>query len=147
MDNFYDVRVNSMICLLVHYPRQCAAYLTGEFYEAGYSLSQRVDILHVLTMSVQKLSSPNEEPVFDKRIVQNQQNANVSTLIAYNHRFGPSKQPEGELSWQEIVQKRIDAKTKIKTAARSNKQAGNKENKFSDVYGYFFFPLLNPFDK
>jgi hypothetical protein len=101
-------------------------------------------------MSIQKLSSSNEEPVFDKRIFQNQQQQSVSTLIAYNHQVKSSnnKQYGGEVNnWQEIVQKRIDAKTKLKGAQRSGKVAKSKENKFSEVYGYFFFPLLNPFDK
>lgn len=99
-------------------------------------------------MSAQKLSSPNEEPIFDKRIMQSDEQKMkylLPNLIAFNQR------PAGEGSeWREAVQKRIEAKTRVKKSAASNShksQLKAKENKYSDVYGHFFFPLMSPYDK
>jgi hypothetical protein len=65
------------------------------------------------------LSNPNEEPIFDKRIFNNQENLSISNLIAFNQNERDDKskfkaQKEGSKNWQDIVQARIDAKTKIK---------------------------------
>ena len=49
MNDFEEVRMNAMISLTVHYPKISAQYLTSQFYEAGYTLTQRTDILNVLT--------------------------------------------------------------------------------------------------
>ena len=40
-----------MISVAIHYPKESAEYLTSQFYDAGYSMTQRTDILHV-TMSI-----------------------------------------------------------------------------------------------
>jgi hypothetical protein len=106
MHDFEDIRMNAMICITVHYPKECATYLTSQFYQAGYTLTQRTDILHVLAMSVQKLSNPNESPIFDKRILKHQ---NLSNLIPLNIN---SSNSTGD--WKDIVKKRIESKTKIK---------------------------------
>lgn len=92
-------------------------------------------------MSAQKLGSPNEEPVFDKRIMQNDNKQSLPSLLAFNQR--PVVQGS---DWRETVQKRIEAKTKIKKTTNKS-QTKSKENKYSDVYGHFFFPLLSPYDK
>lgn len=110
METFEDIRMNAMISVTVHYPKECAQYLTSQFYEPGYSLTQRIDILHVLVMSMQKLSSPNEDPIFDKRVFA-YQNQNLTNLIAFNKNFDSDK-PSND--WKEIVRKRIEAKTKVK---------------------------------
>ena len=47
MENFEEIRMNAMISLTVHYPKESAQYLTSQFYEAGYTLTQRTDILNV----------------------------------------------------------------------------------------------------
>lgn len=98
-------------------------------------------------MSAQKLSSPNEDPIFDRRIMEaEQQRTSLPSLIAFNKRPLVSGADGGE--WREAVQKRIEAKTKIKSSVVNKKsEPKSKQNKYSDVYGHFFFPLLNPYDK
>jgi hypothetical protein len=105
--NFDDIKMTAMISVTVHYPKESAQYLTSQFYEAGYTLTQRIDILHVLVVSIQKLSSPNEAPIFDRRLFANS-NEQVSNLIPFN------KSNENESIWRQIVEKRIAEKTKIK---------------------------------
>jgi hypothetical protein len=101
-------------------------------------------------MSVQKLSNPNEEPLFDKRMFDIELSSGLmksSNLIAF-HRDLNAVEASKKNDWQEIIKKRLEQKTKMKkTPNRQVKVAKTKENKFSDVYGYFFFPLLNPYDR
>jgi hypothetical protein len=61
-------------------------------------------------MSIQRLSNPNENPIFDKRLLYTNMHQNTEhNLISFNKTF--NNQPK---DWKEQVQKRIDAKTKIK---------------------------------
>ena len=106
--NFDDMKMTAMISVTVHYPKESAQYLTSQFYEAGYTLTQRIDILHVLVVSIQKLSSPNEAPIFDRRLFANSKEQIFSNLIPLN------KSNETQSSWRQIVEKRIAEKTKIK---------------------------------
>lgn len=48
IENFDELRINAMVSVTVRYPKQCAIYLTGQFYEREYSFSQRTDILQVV---------------------------------------------------------------------------------------------------
>ena len=48
IDNFDELRINGMVSVTVRYPKQCALYLTSQFYEREYSFSQRTDILQVV---------------------------------------------------------------------------------------------------
>ena len=151
MNQFEETRMNAMISITIHYPKEAAQYLTSQFYEAGYSLTQRTDILHVLTMSAQKLSNPNEEPIFDKRVF-NLQNKNLSTLISLNQRmntkpFNTNSSAAGLSDWREVVKRRLESKTVYKKQPSSRSSViKQKQNVYSDTYGYFFFPLLKPYD-
>ena len=50
-------------------------------------------------------------------------------------------------SWREIVDKRIEAKTRRFSKGRLAAASVESENKFAPVAGYFFFPLLQVFDR
>ncbi|CAF1076456.1 unnamed protein product, partial [Brachionus calyciflorus] len=126
--DFDEDRMSAMITVTCHYPKDCAIYLTSQFYEAGFSLSQRGDILNVLTMTAQKLSDPNVENIIDKRALN-------KNYVNFNQLY--------ENSFQNILKKKTVTAAEIK----KKKVVKTKENKFSDSIGYFFFPLLNSYDK
>lgn len=102
-----------MVNICVHYPKQCAQYLTGQFYDRGYTLTQRLDILHVLVATVEKLSNPNEKPIFDQRLigVGDLAKNDLTKLKALN--YIPDDKATEEL--KNLVKKRISEKTKIKS--------------------------------
>lgn len=100
-----------MVSITVHYPKESAEYLTSQFYDAGFTMTQRTDILHVLVLSIQKLSSPNEAPIFDKRLINDTIQTPGQNLIPINY----SNEPK---DWKDLVQKRVEAKTKIKKVKR-----------------------------
>ena len=68
-------------------------------------------------MSIQKLSSPKEAPIFDQRVFfRNQQqlrNNSAANLLAFN-----AKSTTTSNNWKEVVAKRIEAKTRIKKVKR-----------------------------
>ena len=101
-------------------------------------------------MAAQRLSNPNEDPIFDKRVFTFQ-NLNLSSLITLNQKANTQpidKTWKASDDWREIVRKRIELKTKYKKQPSLRKYPIKmKENKYSECYGYFFFPLIRPYDK
>lgn len=141
--DFDELRLNGMICITTHYPKECALYLTSQFYEREYSFAHRTDMLQVLVISIQKLSDPNEDVLFDKRLLESDK-----TAMANNNLLPVNQLSIGIKSdWQEIVKKRVNAKTKIKSSSNQSVQRKQKENKYSNVFGYFFFSLINTYDQ
>lgn len=55
-----------------------------------------------------------------------------------------STEPE---SWRDIIQKRIDSKTRRFSHGRSKPLPVPVENRFAPVAGYFFYPLMKNFDR
>ena len=98
-------------------------------------------------MSAQKLSNPNESPLFDKRVLNNQHQS-ISALITLNRKVSSTQvaNKNDTDDWREIVRKRIEAKTKFKRKQPLASAKPTKENVYSECYGYFFFPLLRPYD-
>lgn len=146
IEKFDEYRMKGLIEVTCHYPIEVAQYLTNEFYEQNYTITQRIDILHVLATSVQKLSNPSEEVIEDRRLnnLLHKQKFNDESLIAINKQLYTE---ESSNNWKEIVKKRIELKTKRKTQSKfGGNQKLLKENKLGDSIGYFFFPLIKPYD-
>ena len=102
---FDSDRMTAMISVTCHYPKECASYLTHQFYEAGYSLSQRGDILNILVMAAQQLSDPNIDKIIDKRAIsKNYINFN---MIADDH-------------FRDLVKKRTSNSNQIKKVTQKD---------------------------
>ncbi|XP_052068348.1 telomere length regulation protein TEL2 homolog isoform X1 [Mytilus californianus] len=120
-------RFKAMVSLTVCVPIQVADYLTAEFYDRNYNLRQRMDILEVLASAAQELSQPAEQPVIntsDKKIVEVEED-----------------------TWQSIVQKRIESKTRKFSKGKSKPELQKTMNRFAPVAGHFFYPLMTRFDR
>ena len=50
-------------------------------------------------------------------------------------------------SWRDIIDKRIAAKTRHFAKGRQGPEPAESANRFAPVAGYFFFPLLQVFDR
>ncbi len=104
-------------------------------------------------MSAQKLSNPNEDPIFDRRVF-NHQTLSLSTLINLNNKINKQQfekktnSSDSADDWREIVRKRIESKTKYKRqpGTKAPTVLKQKQNVYSECYGFFFFPLLRPYD-
>ena len=111
-------------------------YLGEQFYERNYTITQRLDILEVLSLSAQELSSFQVDESED-------QDFDITLQEKLTH-FYSSK---GKIpSQSDIVALRIEEKTKRFSKKLSMKPKKTQSNKFGAVAGNFFYPLLSQYD-
>ncbi|KAL6095169.1 telo2 [Pungitius sinensis] len=134
ISGFLSLRQATMVALIVTDCISVTRYLTTEFYSLNYSLRQRLDILEVLTLAAQELS----KPITEKR------NPPVGIGGATESTPYPGDNP---VQWREVVQKRIESKTKRLRKGATQPPAQATPNRYAPVAGHFFFPLLSNYDK
>ncbi|XP_019743457.1 telomere length regulation protein TEL2 homolog isoform X1 [Hippocampus comes] len=130
INGFRGLRQAAMVALVVSDSIPVTEFLNTEFYSLNYSLRQRLDILEVLAVAAQELSKPNPG------------NANPSVTTDQTPYSANDAAP-----WQQVVEKRIRAKTKRISQGVSQPPAKATVNRYAPVAGYFFFPLLRNYDK
>ena len=134
LEDYIKLRFSAMVEVTVRCPVQVAGYLTKEFYAQNYSLRQRMDILDVLTAAAGELSKPSPTSEASSR-----QMGNVV--------LSRSEDDKGYArDWRTVVQERIDKKTRRFSKKSSVVPPKASVNKFANVAGHFFFPLLQGFD-
>lgn len=134
LPNFRGQRFDALVALTVICPKQVAEYLTEQFYDRNYSIRQRLDIIEVIGTAAQELSRP----------VDLSKKTKLGPTPKVQEVDPVSTEPE---SWRDVVQKRIDSKTRRFGQGRSKKEARAVENQFAPVAGYFFYPLMKNFDR
>lgn len=138
---FEQLRQNALVAVTVTDPEQVAKYLTSQFYGLNYSLRQRMDILDVLVLAAQALSRPRSL----QRLCQHGPPASGTPCppaLAVSQP-GNAVAP----SWQAVVEERIRSKTRRFSKGCPRRELSGVPNEFSAVAGYFFFPLLQHFDR
>ncbi|XP_052264514.1 telomere length regulation protein TEL2 homolog isoform X2 [Dreissena polymorpha] len=135
LPDFRKNRFNSLVALAVMAPKQVACYLSEQFYERNYSIRQRLDVIEVLGTAAQELSKPTD---------LNTGKGDKPNISKIEELPPPSSEPE---KWQEVVQRRIDSKTRRFGQGKTRPELKAVENKFSPVAGHFFYPLLKHFDR
>ena len=128
-EKFEELRMRSMLKLLLVSPELIADFLSGEFYAANYNLKQRCDVLHVLTQGAQNLSALDHP-------TQGSDDVNNDNIEASE---------KSSDDWKAVVAKRIDKKTRRFCSAKRN--VVESKNKLSKFIGWFFYPLMSNFDK
>lgn len=138
---FEQLRQSALVAVTVTDPEQVAKYLTSQFYGLNYSLRQRMDILDVLVLAAQALSRP-------KSLQRRSQHGSLvpgtmcSPALAVSQ-TGNVAAPD----WQMVVEERIRSKTRRFSKGCPQRELSGVPNEFSSVAGYFFFPLLQHFDR
>ncbi|XP_032315987.1 telomere length regulation protein TEL2 homolog isoform X2 [Camelus ferus] len=127
---FEGLRQRALVAVTVTDP--VAEYLTTQFYALNYSLRQRMDILDVLTLAAQELSRPGRRQKPPQRGPP-----------------GPGPQPGSPATpaWRAVVEERIRSKTRRVSKGSAGQGPAADPNKFNSVAGYFFFPLIQLFDR
>ncbi|XP_076458340.1 telomere length regulation protein TEL2 homolog isoform X2 [Babylonia areolata] len=128
--DFVSLRFQAMVALAVQCPKQVAPFLTRQFYERNYNIRQRLDILEVLTAAAQKLSQPYQpsSKKGGKRTAHHNEEARLLDA-----------RPE---TWREVVQRRIESKTRRFGKGRTQPEPVATANRFGAVAGEFFYPLM-----
>ncbi|XP_078610925.1 telomere length regulation protein TEL2 homolog [Branchiostoma floridae x Branchiostoma japonicum] len=131
---FTRLRRGSMVATTVFCPLQVSQYLTSEFYAPNYTIIQRLDMLEVLVGAAQELSQPMEQ----KKATRPEPLVQLLPT--------PDDQAREPQHWREVVQKRIEKKTRRFGKGASKPDPTPVPNRFHTVAGHFFFPLLKNYD-
>uniref|UniRef100_A0A8C9SS14 Telomere length regulation protein TEL2 homolog n=1 Tax=Scleropages formosus TaxID=113540 RepID=A0A8C9SS14_SCLFO len=128
--SFLALRQAAMVALAVVDSIPVAEYLTTEFYSVNYSLRQRMDILEVLALSAQELSKPIAE--------QGRPSLPPSAAVTL---VDPQSVPS---NWRQVVEQRIQIGLRCFGAPAP---VTATPNRYASVAGFFFFPLLQSYDR
>ncbi|XP_054372584.1 telomere length regulation protein TEL2 homolog isoform X2 [Molothrus ater] len=134
IEGFVELCQRAQVAVLTTDPIPVAKYLTSQFYSLNYSLRQRMDILDVLVLAAQELSCPK----FHRKTKHSGVQKPCIQLL-----------PESDSSkgWRRIVEERIKSKTRRFDTGQSRVELASCPNEFNSVAGYFFFPLIQHFDR
>uniref|UniRef100_A0A8C9AN03 Telomere length regulation protein TEL2 homolog n=1 Tax=Prolemur simus TaxID=1328070 RepID=A0A8C9AN03_PROSS len=141
VEGFEGLRQRALVAVTVTDPARVAEYLTSQFYALNYSLRQRMDILDVLTLAAQELSRPGRR----RRAPQDghpRPGSCCSPPLATS-RPGSAAAPD----WRVEVEERIRSKTRRFSKGTPRLVPTGGPNAFNSVAGYFFFPLIQHFDR
>ncbi|NXD27872.1 TELO2 protein, partial [Spelaeornis formosus] len=134
IEGFVELRQRAQVAVLTTDPIPVAKYLTSQFYSLNYSLCQRMDILDVLVLAAQELSCPK---FHGKTKHSGAQKPCIQLLPGSDSSKG----------WRIIVDERIKSKTRRFDTGQSRVEQTSCPNEFNSVAGYFFFPLIQHFDR
>ncbi|XP_068062514.1 telomere length regulation protein TEL2 homolog isoform X3 [Anomalospiza imberbis] len=133
-EGFVELCQRAQVAVLTTDPIPVAKYLTSQFYSLNYSLRQRMDILDVLVLAAQELSCPK---FHGKNKHSGVQKPSIQLLPGSDSSKG----------WRRIVDERIKSKTRRFDTGQSRVELASHPNEFNSVAGYFFFPLIQHFDR
>uniref|UniRef100_A0A8C0VLE6 Telomere length regulation protein TEL2 homolog n=1 Tax=Cyanistes caeruleus TaxID=156563 RepID=A0A8C0VLE6_CYACU len=134
IEGFVELRQRTQVAVLTTDPIPVAKYLTSQFYSLNYSLRQRMDILDVLVLAAQELSCPK---FCGKTKHSGAQKPCIQLLQGSDSSKG----------WRRVVDERIKNKTRRLDKGHCDMELASRPNEFNSVAGYFFFPLIQHFDR
>lgn len=148
MEDFERMKVNNLKTICLIYPKECAQYLCCEFNTETnkYSMSLRIDMLHLIAETAKALSRIE---VTDEKVPDSKKNAVVAVgsvnklLIKINE----ENEAKSRKSSDKIIRERLMAKTRQITTKTASMNSISHWNRFSNVAGWFFFPLINGFGR
>jgi len=154
LDRFDENRQEALNNLLIKEPTIIAPYISEQFYQKNYNLSQKFIMLNSLSTASNTLSS-----FIDKSKESDEDNNNnVLEIDNIIDRFSELNQDQNQNSKDEeriekedlspikVIAKRIEEHTRRFSRKSLIKKKIIKENKFCNYAKFFFFPLIGNFD-
>ena len=126
------LRQRTMIALCVSSPKLVSEYLTKQFYSPNINVRLRLDVLEVLACASEKLSDI-EVLCIDE----------LGSDIADNNLISTNLTNE---KWKDEISRKINPKSRI-ISLGPQKQLKETMNKFGPFAGFFFYPLMNNYDR
>lgn len=128
VDNFDDIRFNTVVAMVCNQPRICAEFLCKEIHtDVGrYSIATKIFMLDVISESVNRIADlkPRAEvKVLDEVAVELDDDAHA----------------------EELIRRRLINKTRYFHSIRPHPFANAKRNYFAPVSDFFFYPLVSGF--
>lgn len=137
MDNFEQLRMDACVAIVSVYPKESATFLLREFntHAGTYNISCKVLMLDILGVTAKQLAQLNEPP--------QQSTAKQSGIVEMPRKIVRlADSSERVLEAQQVIRQRVELKTRRFATRTAHPHKLAKRNRFADVAGYFFFPLL-----
>lgn len=138
MENFDYHRMSSCVAICCIRPKECAEFLCKEIHsEIGrYSVGKKVLMMEILAESAKVLSKLTK--VDEKKPIQAKTGADTVFRLIDETDDSQKRLEEAK----RIIAERIEKKTRRFAHPTADIFKGAKANKFAEVAGSFFFPLL-----
>ena len=146
-ENFEETKMKILIEIASTHPKQAAQYLCQEFNSEAtkYSISRRMLMLDIIGEVAKKLSKLEM-----KKIIESSKEINATPsqpvnklLIKLNQELENRNQKDA----QKIIRQRLIAKTRRITTRTKAPDESSGVNRFSELVGCFFFPLVHGFGR
>ena len=125
-----EYRFKTMVKLCNLNPMNLAHYLTEQIYDRNLSIVRKLEVLDMIVESARELSSlEHHRSIEDTNKVKSIQN-----IVRHS-------KPE----YERIIEERLKSKTKI--LCSSHKLPLSTKNEFIQYVTYYFYPLINRFDR
>ncbi|XP_061497212.1 uncharacterized protein LOC1274651 isoform X1 [Anopheles gambiae] len=159
MPTFSERKFSAMVEICVAFPKECATFLCGEFHAevSRYAVNCRIFMLDIMTEVAKVLSNnrktdePSKRSAQDiKSLAQSRTTNGVASTKNQLHLMfrDEAEQRARRAEAERIVRERIERKTRRSRSAFTRSQrAEAKEtiNRYGEVAGWFFFPLIRGF--
>lgn len=145
-EDFDDLKMKILVEICSIHPKVSANYLTQEFNaeSSNYSTNKRMLMLDVLAETAKKLSKLITKPdQLEEEATAPRDQPQNKLLIKLNEELENRNRKDA----QKIIRQRLIAKTRRITTRTKAPDANASVNRFSDVAGWFFFPLVHGFGR
>lgn len=146
MENFEECKMKSLVALSTAHSKECAQYLCQEFNTeiSAYTVNKRILMLDILTDTARKLSK------IDVVTTSSQPSSNLPTSCNKNKltkKLLEESIDHNRLAAEKTIRERLLKKTRSLTTRTKPVGLDGQVNRFNEVAGWFFFPLINGFGK
>lgn len=137
MDDFEQCRMAGCVAIVSVYPKESAIFICREFHTKSgtYNISSKVLMLEILGATAKELSklTPSDNDTTTKPAIL-EMPRKIIRLDAISDRIKEA---------QQIVRQRVELKTRRFATRTAHPHKLAQRNRFADVAGHFFFPLLH----
>lgn len=151
MENFQELKFQSLVEICTTFPKDCAEYLCREFHSdlGKYSLNRRILMLDILAQAAKVLANVDSNEPQPRETPDELSSPSPPKKKALDLKFREENEllQKRQLA-EQIVRKRIADKTRRFSSRPTIKSTSTKSptrNRFSEVAGWFFYPLLRGF--
>lgn len=146
MEDFDELKMKIMIAICAVYPKETAQHLSQEFNteSSTYSMNKRMLMLDVLTevaKHLSKLEKPQRSETSPATVATGQKQNKL--LIKLHQEL----ENRNKMDAQKIIRERLLAKTRKIATRTKAPDADSGVNRFAEVAGWFFFPLVHGFGR
>lgn len=145
MENFNELKMKTLIQICLIYPKESSIYLCEEFNSESskYAITRRMLMLDILSETAKKLSKlemKQDDLELSSTPIASTRN---KLLIKLNEELENRNKKDA----QKIIRRRLIAKTRRITSRTKSLDENSGINRFSEVAGWFFFPLVHGFGR